>query len=125
MIGDELRQRSRRFALDVIDLCEALEGTRGARIIGQLFRAGTGVAANHRAAGHSRSTREYIARVGVVIEEADESELWLDVLETKGHGPLATVSRLRQEATELRAIFAACRRTAIRRQKLRRAQRPS
>jgi four helix bundle protein len=78
----------------------------------QLLRAASGVAANYRAAGRSRSRREFVARLGVVIEEADESELWLDILETRRHGPPETVKRLRQEASELRAIFIASRRTA-------------
>ena len=55
---------------------------------------------------------EFVAALGVVIEEADESELWLDILETRRHGPPDTVKRLRQEASELRAIFIASRRTA-------------
>jgi four helix bundle protein len=70
------------------------------------------VAANYRAAARSRSRREFIAKLGVVIEEADESELWLDILETRHHGPPETVKRLRREASELRAIFIASRRTA-------------
>jgi len=53
-----------------------------------------------------------VAKLGVVIEEADEAELWLDVLETKRHGPPERVRRLRQEASELCAIFVASRRTA-------------
>ena len=78
----------------------------------QLLRAGTGVAANHRAAGYSRSKREFVARLSVVVEEADESELWLDLLDTLEFGPLVEVRRPRGEAGELRAIFSASRSTA-------------
>jgi len=114
MIGDELKARARQFALDVIDLCLHLGTDDLARLVRpQLLRACTGLAANYRAAGRSRTRREFISKLGLVIEEADESELWLDVLETKKCGPLEAVSRLRREAYELRAIFAASRRTAL------------
>jgi four helix bundle protein len=119
MKGQQLRDRSRRFALDVIDVCLSLGQSDLARLIRpQLLRAGTGVASNHRAAGYSRSRREFVSKFSVVIEEADESEWWLDVLETKRSGPLTDIKRLRQEAIELRAIFSASRKTAAR--KLRR-----
>ena len=89
----------------------------GRMIAPQLLRAGTGTAANHRATSHSRSRREFIARLSVVVEEADESELWLDYLETLGMGPKDEVQRLRREATELRSIFSASRSTAARKRK--------
>ena len=99
--------------MDVIDLCLSLGSSQLAHIVRpQLLRAGTGVAANHRAASHCRSRKEFVAKLSVVIEEADESELWLDVLETKRHGAPAEVKRLRQEAVELRAIFGKSRSTA-------------
>ena len=113
MIGDELRDRTRRFALATIRLCLELgSGDLGRLIRPQLMRAGTGVAANHRAATRSRSGKEFIARLSIVIEESDESEFWLDVLETLKHGPQPTVISLRREAQELRAIFSKCRTTA-------------
>jgi hypothetical protein len=68
------------------------------------------------------SRKEFVAKLSVVIEEADESEFWLDVLETKRHGPANEVKRLRQEARELRAIFGKSRSTAAR--KLKRRTRP-
>jgi four helix bundle protein len=84
MVGDELRSRTRQFALDVIDLCLRLGmGDLAQLIRPQLLRSATGVAANHRAASRGRSRREFISRLKVVIEEADESELWLDILEAK------------------------------------------
>jgi four helix bundle protein len=113
MVGDQLRARTRQFALDPIELCIQLGRDDIGRLIRpQLLRAGTGVAANHRAAGQSRSRREFVARLSIVIEEADESELWLDVLETRRYGSVDLVRRLRTEASELRAIFSASRRTA-------------
>ena len=118
MIGDELRGRTRAFAMEAIDVCLQLGTAPLAELVRpQLLRAATGVAANHRAASHSRSRREFVARIGVVIEEADESELWFDVLETKRHGPPARIKKLRQEASELCAIFVASRRTALKKLK--------
>ena len=118
MVGDELRSRTRQFAIDVIKLCLKLGTGDLARLVRpQLLRAGTGVAANNRAAARCRSRKDFIARLGVVVEEADESELWLDVLETLEHGPLDRVVALRAEAVELRAIFVASRQTAIRKSK--------
>jgi four helix bundle protein len=72
MIGDELRARTRQFALDVIGLCLKLGRDDVGRLIApQLLRSGTGVAANHRAAGQSRSRREFVSRLSVVIEESE------------------------------------------------------
>jgi len=99
--------------MDAIDVCLQLaNGPLTDLVRPQLLRAATGVASNNRAAARSRSRREFVAKLGVVIEEADESELWLDVLETKRHGPAESVKRLRTEASELCAIFVASRRTA-------------
>lgn len=108
--------------MDVIDLCLEIGNDDLARIVRpQLLRAGTGLAANYRAAGWARSSREFASKLSVVIEEADESELWLDVLETKRREPAAAVSRLRQESRELRAIFIKSRATTL--EKLRRRRR--
>jgi len=116
VIGDELRARTRQFALDVVELCLTLGSDDFAGVVRrQLLRAATGVAANHRAATRCRSGREFVAKLSVVIEEADECELWLDFLETRRCGLPTTVSRLRKEATELRAIFVASRATAAER----------
>jgi len=113
MIGDELRARTRRFALQGIDLCLQLGTDDLGRLVRpQRLRAATGVAANHRAASRCRSGREFVARLSVVIAEVDESEFWLDVLETRRYGPPEPVRQLRTEATELRAIFVGSRRTA-------------
>ena len=76
------------------------------------MRAGTGLAANYRAACRARSRVEFASRMAVVVEEADETEFWLDILQSKGRaiegrGPAGTAARLRAEALELRAIFAA------------------
>ena len=79
--GNELKERTRCFALNVITFCRTLPATSEARRLGdQLFRAATAVAANYRAVCRARSRADFIAKLGVVIEEADESKLWLDLL---------------------------------------------
>jgi four helix bundle protein len=116
MDADELRNRTRSFGSNVIDLCMGLGTDIFAQVVGkQLLRAGTGVAANHRAASRSRSRQEFAARLATVVEEADESELWLDYVQSKKRGPEQVVDDLRGEAMELRAIFAKSRATTLER----------
>jgi four helix bundle protein len=124
MTGEHLKERTRQFALDVIDVSMTLgrdDFTEVARP--QLLRAGTGVAANYRAACRSRSSREFASRLATVVEEADESELWLDLLMVRKYGALRVMSQLRGEAIELRAIFAKSRATTLRRIRERRRRR--
>ena len=76
---EELRQRKRQFACRVIRLFRSLPGTGEAQVIGkQLLRSATSVAANYRAAGRARSPAEFTSRIGVVLEEADDSQFWLE-----------------------------------------------
>src|SRR5258708_18843121 len=83
--ADELKTRTKRFALDVLSFRRTLPATDEAADIGrQLSRAATGVAANYRAACRLRSDAEFAARVGVVLEEADESAFWMEVLTEGG-----------------------------------------
>ena len=101
------------FAVRIVRLFQALPKTTEAQVMGkQLLRAGTSVAANYRAVCRARSKAEFIARIGVVAEEADESVLWLELLEeTK----ILTANQLRdlsQEAQALAAIFSASHKTA-------------
>ena len=123
MTADELRTRTRAFALDVIDLCVHLGGDDLGRLVRpQLIRSGAGVASNNRAASRSRSLREFAARLAVVVEEADESELWLDILVARNvKHPM--LPQLRQEAIELRAIFSRSRATTLERLRRRKAAR--
>jgi four helix bundle protein len=79
--AEALKDRTRRFALDVIALARTLLPNAEADTIRrQLVRAATGVAANYRSTCRSRSHDEFIARMGVVLEEADEAELWLEMV---------------------------------------------
>src|SRR5262245_13923144 len=90
-----------------------LPPTAGAQEIGrQLLRAGTGVSANYRAAGRARSRKEFIARLGVVLEEADEAEHWLDILKQSRIGYGSEQDWLLDEAGQLRAIYQKSMKTA-------------
>jgi four helix bundle protein len=96
----------KRFAIRVVKYVQTLAWTPEPLEIGrQLVRAGTGVSANYHAAGRSRSRKEFIARLGVVLEEADESEHWLDVLKESNIGCGSEQDWLLDEAAQLRAIF--------------------
>src|SRR5213596_3694303 len=109
----DLRQRTKAFALAIVRLVERLPRGRAADVIGrQLLRSGTSVAANYRSARRARSRREFIAKMGIVEEEADESSLWLDLLVEAGLVPSAQVAALRDEADQLVAITVASIRTA-------------
>ena len=115
MIHQNLRDRTFNFALATIEFCRKLPTTWEAqRIRGQLFDSGTSVGANDRASGRARSDAEFIAKIGTVVEEADESEYWLALVEAARIDTSADRDRLAKEAAELRAIFVTSRKTAIR-----------
>jgi four helix bundle protein len=112
--ADALKKRSKQFALDVLAFVRSLSPTITTRIIGeQLIRSATGTAANYRAACRSRSDAEFIARIGVALEEADESALWLEILAEGGITKSSEALRLLDEANQLSAIFARSRITSI------------
>jgi four helix bundle protein len=97
-------------------LVDSLPNTLSGRAIAnQLVRAGTSVGANYRAACRGRSTAEFIAKLGVVIEEADECEYWMELIIESDLLPKDKVEPLRQEAHELTSIFIASVKTAKRR----------
>ena len=109
----DLRDRTKRFPLRVLKLCDSLPKTEAARTISrQLLRSGTSVAANYRAAGRVRSRAEFVAKVGVVVEEADESVFWLELLVESGMIAKPRLDDLVAEANELVSIFIASQKTA-------------
>ena len=109
----ELKQRTKRFSLRVIKLVGALPKSIEGRAIGnQLMRSGTSVGANYRAACRGRSKTEFIARLGVVEEEADESAFWMEMIIESGMMEKKLVEPLLQEANELVAIMTASRKSA-------------
>jgi four helix bundle protein len=96
-----------------MNLVDVLPKTTAGRAVGnQLVRSGTSVVANYRAACRSRSKAEFIAKIGTVAEEADETAFWLELIMEGGLLKLELVSSLHQEAEELTAIFTASGRTA-------------
>ena len=113
MTPDELKKRTKQFGLRIIQLVEGLPKTKTANTIGnQLLRCGTSVGANYRAACRGRSKAEFIAKLGIVEEEADESAYWLEMLvEAKVLKP-DSVAELLAEADQLTAIMATSRKTA-------------
>jgi four helix bundle protein len=114
MTPDELRDRTRKFANDVIHLTLRLpDGDLSRLVKPQLLRAATGTAANYRAACRSRSRREFISRLATVVEEADETALWLELLSDHRLGAADVVARLLEEAEALRRIFSRSRATAV------------
>ena len=111
----ELKGRTKHFAVRVVKLFRSLPRTDEARVIGrQVLRSGTSVAANYRAVCRARSKAEFIAKIGVVVEEADETVFWLELLVETGIVPQARMVDLLAEANELLAIFAASQHTAKR-----------
>ncbi|WP_447974574.1 four helix bundle protein [Nitrospira sp. Kam-Ns4a] len=113
MNTDELRQRTKQFGLGIMKLVAALPNNNVGRAIGsQLVRSGTAVGANYRAACRGRSKAEFIAKLGIVEEEADESSYWLELIIEGGLMPKDRVTPLLQEADELVAIMVASKRTA-------------
>ena len=79
--AEELKKRTKQFAIRIVKLFRSLPRCEEARVIGkQMLRSGTSVAANYRAVCRSRSKAEFIAKIGVVVEEADETVLWLELL---------------------------------------------
>ena len=116
---EDLRGRTKRFALRIIKLFRALPRSEEARILGkQVLRSGTSVAANYRALCRARSKAEFVAKMGIVIEEADETIFWLELLVEAGIVPEAKMDDLIAEANELTAIFVASRKTATGKNKL-------
>jgi four helix bundle protein len=113
MTPDELKARTKRFALAIIKSVGTLPRTEAARVIGgQTLRSGTSVGAKYRAACRARSRAEFASRVGVAEEEADETLYWLELLEESGLVKGEHIRQLMKEADELVAIFTASRKTA-------------
>jgi four helix bundle protein len=113
--ANALKDRTKQFALRIIRLTRALPAEVESRVISyQLLRSGTSVVANYRAVCRARSRAEFLAKMAIVLEEADESAFWLELLSEAGLIPETKLSALRAEANELVAIFNASRATAKR-----------
>ncbi len=111
----ELMARTKAFALDVVRAVEDLPRGRTTDVVGkQLLRAGTSVGANYRAACRARSRKEFVAKMGIVEEEADEAQFWLELIVERGMLDESRVGPLRSEAAQVVAIAVASMRTARR-----------
>lgn len=107
------RARTKALALRVIRLYRALPKTGEAQVVGkQLLRSATSVAANYRAVCRARSKAEFIAKIGVVVEEADETVFWIEMLVESGIIKESRAEELLVEANELLRLFAASKNTA-------------
>jgi len=115
MNKQELQSRTKAFALRVLKLVDALPRTPAGRAISnQLVRSATSVGANYRAACRARSRAEFAAKLGTVLEEADESLYWLEMIRDGGLMSEAKLSLLLREANELTAIVAVGRKSTMR-----------
>jgi four helix bundle protein len=113
MSNENLKLRTKQFALRVIKLFESLPKDEVSKVLGrQLLRAGTSVGANYRAACRSKSAADFISKMGTVEEEADESGYWMELLVDAGKVKAVKTSALMLEASELTAIAVASINTA-------------
>jgi len=111
--AEALKLRTKQFAIRIVGVVRSLPRTREGDVIGkQLLRCGTAVAANYRAVCRSRSKAEFISKISIVVEEADETVFWLELLTDTAVVPTEKLSLLIKEANELLAICAASLRTA-------------
>ena len=108
--ADEFQKRTKKFAIDVIRMYRKLPRTEDARILGrQLVKSSTSVASNYRAACRARSDAEFYAKISIVVEEADESVFWMELLTESGI--YAVDESLLKEGTEILSVVARSRKT--------------
>ena len=111
--SEAMKNRTKQFALVVIRLCRSVPRTEESRIVTrQLLRSATSVAANYRAVCRARSRPDFVSKLGIVLEEADESLFWLELLVDTSNVPADRISVPLREANELVSIFVASLRTA-------------
>lgn len=111
--ADELKIRTKKFALRIMRLCRALPKDDEGRIIArQLLRSGTSIGANYRAACRARSKADFISKIGIVLEEADETVYWLELVMEERLLSEPALRAIHKEATEIVAIMVASLKTA-------------
>jgi len=113
MDAEDFKTRTKQFALRIIRLAESLPKSASARVLsGQLLRAGTSVGSNYRSACRARSRADFVAKMGIVEEECDESLYWMELLiEAKLVKP-ESLANLRKEGTEILSIVVSSIKTA-------------
>jgi four helix bundle protein len=113
MNAEAMKKRTKEFAKRIIRMCRSLPNSReGWRVGDQIFRSGTTVGSNYRAACRGRSKAEFIAKIGTVLEEADETLYWLELMVETDMVKLAKLNLLVRECNELVSIFVATLKTA-------------
>jgi len=111
--GENLKERTKQSALRIIKFVERLPKTNTTRVIGgQIVKSGTSVGANYRASCRARSTADFISKMGIVEEEADECLYWLELLVAAGLVTLDEASPLMDEANQLLSIAVSSIKTA-------------
>ena len=106
--AESMKGRMKHFALGVIRLCRSLPRSPESSIISrQLMRSATSVGANYRAVCRARSTADFVSKLGIVLEEADESLFWIELLVDSGIASVDKTSFVKAEANELVSIFVA------------------
>lgn len=110
----ELKSRTKKFAVDIILFCDHLKQTKAASVITyQIIKSATSVGANYRAACRGRSKAEFYSKLCIVVEEADETEFWLEIiLETNLSKNIDELNRLLSEANEITKILSKAKSTA-------------
>jgi len=115
MNSGAMKKRTKDFAKAIITLCRQLPNDREGRLIGNLlFRSGTSVAANYRAACRARSKLEFIATIGIVEEEADETLFWLELIHDQQIIKFPKLAEIMTEANEILSMVVTSIRTAKR-----------
>ena len=109
----DLKQRTKDFAIRIVTFYRKLPRNEESRVIGkQILRSGTSIGADYCAACRAGSKAEFIAKIGIVLEEANETAFWLELLLQTKIFPPARINGLLKEANELTSIFVACMRTS-------------
>jgi four helix bundle protein len=110
---NDLKERTQKFAIETIRFCAGLPKTQEFLVIGkQLIKSSSSVGANYRAVCRAKSRADFIAKLSIVEEEADESVYWLEILEGLDMGDNITLKKLKNEAAQLVAIVVASKKTA-------------
>jgi len=112
MDANQLKNRTKKFSITILDLVEKLPNTISGRAVSnQIVRSGTSVGANYRAVCRARSDREFIAKMSIVIEESDETLFWLEIILEKQWITKSQIDIIWKEGNELTAIFVSSMKT--------------
>lgn len=111
---ENLKRRTKKFAVDIIKFCNTLKTSKASGVITyQIVKSGTSTGANYRAACRARSKAEFFSKISIVVEEADETEYWLEVIkDTKLSNNPDELNRLLKEANEINRIMSKARDTS-------------